>query len=681
MYIRFVASVEVRDILGLAWDCGAVTTGPVTVPLVLALGVGVAAKDEDDDEENKKKEGEEEEDDNWSSAFGVVTLASLFPVIVVLLFGVLAEIVTTTDEILDMSCAVSMGVPTCHAGLPAESCNSALAPVNNISKSNYHCCSSTCHADEAGLCNLCPFPASSGGSDDQTDDEDQPLSAILVDDTTAGLRAVVPLVLFLVGVLKFILAAEIPAVALPDPLNPDPAAPKSTTIIHVSWGALMALIGMIIFYVGLATGLIELGKSVGNILPVAFTHIDKTPGQSGDDTLGKPSIYCDAESEKCPLGVGLVALFSWFLGFGATCAEPALNTLGLTVERLTKGKFKRSMLIGAVSFGVATGITIGVLRLIYGLDLITHILLPGYTFALILTYFSTEEYICVAWDSAGVTTGPITVPLVVSMGLGISDALKIKDGFGILACASVSPIISVLATGLWVNGITWGGISGPPDPPDRASLPAAATPVVQSSQPSPQSSPQRAPAPATASVSAPAAQPVAVAQGVVSNVTSNVDAATQLRVAASAGDETGVAAELARGANVDAADAGGQTSLYIAANLGNTTIVSLLINGNADVNKINKQTKFTPLMAAALCGHAGVVKQLLDAGADASATNKRGKTALDLAKTSKFDGKFDGESLSVLAYLLPSMAFCQILLMSFHLGGCLTVLPLTCVLT
>ena len=51
-------------------------------------------------------------------------------------------------------------------------------------------------------------------------------------------------------------------------------------------------------------------------------------------------------------------------------------------------------------------------RLIYGLDLIKHILLPGYTLALILTYFSTEEYICVAWDSAGVTTGPITVPLV-----------------------------------------------------------------------------------------------------------------------------------------------------------------------------------------------------------------------------------------------------------------------------
>ena len=77
MYIRFVASVEVRDILGLAWDCGAVTTGPVTVPLVLALGVGVASNgDEDKDEENEtgsraaEGEEEEEEDENWASAFG-----------------------------------------------------------------------------------------------------------------------------------------------------------------------------------------------------------------------------------------------------------------------------------------------------------------------------------------------------------------------------------------------------------------------------------------------------------------------------------------------------------------------------------------------------------------------------------------------------------------------------------
>jgi hypothetical protein len=354
MYIRFVASLEVRDILGLAWDCGAVTTGPVTVPLVLALGVGVAAKGKDDgDEENEQSsegaDGEgEEEDENWASAFGVVTLASLFPVIVVLLFGVLADIVTDTSSILDHACEVSMGSPLCKGGLPADTCNTALAPANDLVKHEHDCWPST----TAGL------------ADDATDDDDEPLSAILVDDITAGLRAVCPLVLFLVSVLKFVLSTNIPPVALPDPLNPDPAAEKSDTIIHVSWGALCALVGMIIFYVGLQTGLVELGKSIGNILPIAFTHIDSTPGKSGDDSLGTQSIYCEKEDlrgEKCTFGVGLVALFSWFLGFGATCAEPALNTLGLTVERLTKGKFKRSMLIGAVSLGVATGITIGVL--------------------------------------------------------------------------------------------------------------------------------------------------------------------------------------------------------------------------------------------------------------------------------------------------------------------------------
>ena len=351
VYIRFVASVEVRDILGLAWDCGAVTTGPVTVPLVLALGVGVSADGSDDkddkDEENEPgsrgaagKDGDE--DDNWASAFGVVTLASLFPVIVVLLFAVLADAVANVNGILESACeAARLGNP-------------ALAPVNDYVKHQHQCPNTAADGTDA----------SSGSSSDDV----QSLSTILLDDMQQGLQAVCPLVLFLVCVLKFLLHAEIPTVALPDPLNANPAAEKSNTVIHVSWGALCALIGMIIFYVGLQTGLIALGKSVGNILPIAFTHIDSTPGTSGEDpsgnSIGQQSKYCeveDARQEKCKRGVALVALFSWFLGFGATCAEPALNTLGLTVERLTKGKFKRVMLIGAVSFGVATGITIGVL--------------------------------------------------------------------------------------------------------------------------------------------------------------------------------------------------------------------------------------------------------------------------------------------------------------------------------
>jgi hypothetical protein len=67
----------------------------------------------------------------------------------------------------------------------------------------------------------------------------------------------------------------------------------------------------------------------------------------------------------------------------------------------------------------------------------------------VLTYFSTEEFVNVAWDSAGVTTGPITVPLVLAMGLGFGNATNAVEGFGILTMASIGPIITVMVTGLW----------------------------------------------------------------------------------------------------------------------------------------------------------------------------------------------------------------------------------------
>ena len=69
----------------------------------------------------------------------------------------------------------------------------------------------------------------------------------------------------------------------------------------------------------------------------------------------------------------------------------------------------------------------------------------------ILTYFSNEEFVNIAWDSAGVTTGPITVPLVLAMGLGFGNALGAIEGFGILSMASIGPIIAVLTTGLYVR--------------------------------------------------------------------------------------------------------------------------------------------------------------------------------------------------------------------------------------
>ena len=77
--------------------------------------------------------------------------------------------------------------------------------------------------------------------------------------------------------------------------------------------------------------------------------------------------------------------------------------------------------------------------------------MPGYAIAIFLTRISSEEFVNVAWDSAGVTTGPVTVPLVLAMGLGFGNAVGAIEGFGILSMASIGPIISVLLTGLWIQ--------------------------------------------------------------------------------------------------------------------------------------------------------------------------------------------------------------------------------------
>ena len=108
------------------------------------------------------------------------------------------------------------------------------------------------------------------------------------------------------------------------------------------------------------------------------------------------------------------------------------------------------MLMMAVSTGVGFGISLGVLKIIFEIP-ISYLLLPGYVIGIVLTAFSSEEFVNVAWDSAGVTTGPITVPLVLAMGLGFGNAVESVEGFGILSMASICPILAVLIMGLWIQ--------------------------------------------------------------------------------------------------------------------------------------------------------------------------------------------------------------------------------------
>jgi len=335
---------ELSKVLGLAWDCGAVTTGPVTVPLVLSLGIGIASS------AGKGRSS--------LSGFGIVTLASLFPVIgVAILAMFVAEIVT-----------------------PEEIIASATAASTVIKEVPWH--------------------------------QKSPWVEVIL-----GIRAIVPLVIFLYLVMRLILKEKIHN--------------RGTTIYGIS----LCVLGMIIFNIGLSYGLAKLGSQSGEMVPAAFRFMEQVPGTP---------LYSFA------LGISIAALFAWFLGFGATLAEPALNALGLTVENLTNGAFKKSMLMYAVSFGVACGIMIGVLKIIYDIP-IAWLLIPGYLTALVMTSISSEEFVNIAWDSAGVTTGPVTVPLVLAMGLGFGNALDAVEGFGILSMASIGPILAVMSTGLWVQ--------------------------------------------------------------------------------------------------------------------------------------------------------------------------------------------------------------------------------------
>ena len=336
---------NLRSVLGLAWDCGAVTTGPVTVPLVLSLGIGIA---------NAAGKG-----GSSLSGFGVVTMASLFPILAVLILAIFVSFSITPDEIIAAAKIASNVVveqPTIWDKTPLV---------------------------EIGL----------------------------------GVRAILPLVLFLMFVLFVVLKSTLPN--------------KMITV----YGLALTIVGMCIFNIGLTYGLGAIGSQTGGVLPAAFMDIPV--------------------SESSPIfnivtGLSIVIGFAFILGFGATLAEPALNALGSTVQDLTNGAFKKSMLMYSVAGGVAVGIALGVSKVVLGFDLM-KVLMPLYLLGIVLTVLSTEEFVNVAWDSAGVTTGPVTVPLVLAMGLGLGNAVSAIDGFGILSLASICPIVAVLSMGLVIR--------------------------------------------------------------------------------------------------------------------------------------------------------------------------------------------------------------------------------------
>ncbi len=481
---------NLSGIIGLAWDAGAVTTGAVTVPLVMAIGIGVS-----------RASGSRECD---SGGFGVIMLASALPIIAVMILGLylnsfvpdpVKETVFFKPENRENSLmlfeseeelliyAFTKGT---EAGRKSffenpEDYNKAIKfladNTGDLKKFLGNMTLMEWISKIASENEIKSFSPKLLAKMKKTSITPPPTAEIFSGGIKASLKAILPLTALLLIVLLIFLKDK----------------PRYTD--ELIFGIFLSVLGMTVLTSGIELGLAPMGDEVGRKLPRAFRSDSEYAGRivienfdtnlifesiseegrrsryfyynNGEDIYPVPFVeeQYDKDSgtyeyiiSRPPLfkpgltilGIGLVCIFAFGLGYGSTVAEPALNALGLTVEQLTVGTVHRKIIIRAVAFGVGAGLVMGVVRILYDLPIV-WLLTVSYGLTLVLTCFNDKGFSAIAWDCGGVTTGPVTVPLVLAMGLGIGAEMDISDGFGILSLASVFPILAVLTYGIIIR--------------------------------------------------------------------------------------------------------------------------------------------------------------------------------------------------------------------------------------
>jgi hypothetical protein len=321
-----------REIIGLAYDSGGVTTSTVTVPLVAALGIGLSSSIKG---RNPAIDG-----------FGLIAFASLTPMIFVQIYGIIVY------------------------NLGDTSLSPAVTEVAESTKA---------------VATAYTFSAM---------DTFMELLGVIKD--------VAP-ILIVIFFFQYIIIK------------------KPVAHLHkIATGIIMVILGLYAFIVGLEMGLFPIGETI------AFQLTDM-----GDYLL----IY----------------LFAFLIGFSTTMAEPALLAIAIKAEEISEGKIKQNILRMIVALGVAIGIGLGSYRIVSG-DPIHYYIIVGYIFVIIFTYFAPKYIIPIAYDSGGVTTSTVTVPLVAALGLGLAENLEwcdpLIDGFGLIAFASLFPMMTVMGYGI-----------------------------------------------------------------------------------------------------------------------------------------------------------------------------------------------------------------------------------------
>jgi len=321
------------EIVGLAYDSGGVTTSTVTVPLVAALGVGLAGSIRG---RNPVIDG-----------FGLIAFASLTPMIFVQVYGLVQ------------------------------------------------------YASGDGGASIAAVAQSAAQQVEQSPGVGERVRALLL-ELVDVVKDVTPILLVIFFFQYAIIKKQVPY--LP----------------RIVFGIVLVVLGLYAFIVGLEMGLFPIGETMALQLT-------------------------EQESRW------LIYLFAFLIGFSTTMAEPALLAIAIKVEEISAGKIRQMVLRLAVAAGVAVGIALGAYRIVAG-DPIHYYIIAGYVVVIVLTYYAPRYIIPIAYDSGGVTTSTVTVPLVAALGLGLATNIEgrspLIDGFGLIAFASLFPMITVMGYGI-----------------------------------------------------------------------------------------------------------------------------------------------------------------------------------------------------------------------------------------
>jgi len=202
---------------------------------------------------------------------------------------------------------------------------------------------------------------------------------------------------------------------------------------QVLLGFVFVLLGLAFFLEGLERALFPLGKLMAQQL-TAPDFLGLTGEEKSMDEHWMEFVW--------------IYLFAFAIGFSTTIAEPSLIAVAIKAHQVSAGTIHPWGLRIAVAIGVAVGIALGAYRIVTGTPL-HYFIITGYVVVLFQTWFAPSSIIALAYDSGGVTTSTVTVPLVAALGLGLSSNIPgrnpLLDGFGLIAFASLFPIMTVIA--------------------------------------------------------------------------------------------------------------------------------------------------------------------------------------------------------------------------------------------